>query len=83
MILDLHPKTGYYCLVFETLGTSLYDIVKRNDYQRFPLYVVRDVARQLLDALAFLETIGLIHTGTAFFLRLFIFAIFLHICYCI
>jgi serine/threonine protein kinase len=51
-------------MVFETLGISLYDLVKRNDYKRLPLECVRDVARQLMQALDFLQSIQLIHTGT-------------------
>lgn len=50
-------------MVFETLGVSLYDLVKKNDYKRLPLRCVRDVARQLLLALDFLESINMIHTG--------------------
>jgi len=49
-------------MVFETLGLSLYDIIKQNHYKRLPLTVVRDVSRQLLESLAFLKTMNLIHT---------------------
>lgn len=52
-------------MVFETLGISLYDLVKKNDYKRLPLACVRDVARQLLQALDFLKSIRLVHTGKA------------------
>lgn len=51
-------------MVFETLGISLYDLVKRNDYKRLPLACVSAVARQLMQALDFLQSIHLIHTGT-------------------
>lgn len=54
--------SGHYCLVFECLGQSLYDFTKRHDYQPFPMYCVRDFARQLLEALDFLRGFGLIHT---------------------
>jgi dual-specificity kinase/CDC-like kinase len=53
---------GHYCLVFECLGPSLYDFLKQHDYRPFPLYCVRDFARQLLDALDFLHSFSLIHT---------------------
>jgi len=52
----------HYCMVFETLGVSLYDLVKKNDYKRLPMAYVRDIARQLLQALDFLRSINLIHT---------------------
>lgn len=51
------------CLVFETLGLSLYDVIKNNDYKRLPLSLVRDISRQLLDTMSFLKSINLIHTG--------------------
>lgn len=56
-------------MVFETLGLSLYDIIKQNDYKRLPLIVVRDVSRQLLESLAFLKSMNLIHTGISLTLK--------------
>jgi serine/threonine protein kinase len=50
-------------MVFERLGLSLYDLIKRNDYKRLPLTVVRSVSKQLLEGLEFLRSINLIHTG--------------------
>jgi dual-specificity kinase len=32
---------GHVCMVFEKLGPSLYDFLRRNDYQPFPLAVVQ------------------------------------------
>jgi len=52
----------HYCLVFECLGRSLYDFLKMHDYRAFPMYCVRDFARQLLEAIDFLSGFGLIHT---------------------
>ena len=54
--------TEHYCLVFECLGPSLYDFIKKHDYRPFPLYCVRDFAQQLLEALEFLHSFQLIHT---------------------
>jgi len=53
---------GHYCLVFECLGRSLYDFLKNNDFQPFPLHCVQHFACQLLDALDFLHSFRLIHT---------------------
>lgn len=61
-LLDTFEMSGHYCLVFERMGSSLYDLLKRNSYQGFPLHMVRDFARQLLDAVSFLHGMGLIHT---------------------
>lgn len=62
VMLDSFNLQGHYCLVFECLGRSLYDFMKEHKYRPFPLYCVRDFARQLLDALDFLHGFGLIHT---------------------
>lgn len=51
-------------MVFETLGLSLYDIIRQNDYKRLPLTIVREVSRQLLESLVFMKSMNLIHTGT-------------------
>lgn len=53
---------GHCCLVFECLGRSLYDFMKTHGYKPFPLFCVIDFARQLLDALDFIHSFGLIHT---------------------
>ena len=52
----------HYCLVFESLGLSLYDFLKNNDFQPFPLYCVQDFSQQLLSAIEFLHSLNLIHT---------------------
>lgn len=56
------PSTGHYCLVFECLGMSLYDFLKRHEYRPFPMYCVQDFARQMLQAVDFLHGFQLIHT---------------------
>lgn len=56
------PRTGHYCLVFECLGMSLYDFLKRHSYRPFPMYCVQDFARQMLEAVDFLHGFHLIHT---------------------
>ncbi len=50
-------------MVYEPLGLSLYDLVKKNDYKRFPLDLVRAVAHQILQGIDFLKSMNLIHTG--------------------
>lgn len=62
MLFDSFTWKSHYCLVFESLGPSLYDFMKRHDYQPFPMVCVRDFAMQLLEALEFLHSFGLIHT---------------------
>ncbi len=53
---------SHCCLAFECLGPSLYDILRRDCYEGFPVDLVRELARQLLETLSFLHGIGLIHT---------------------
>jgi serine/threonine protein kinase len=53
---------GHACLVFESLGRSLYDYLKANDYRPFPYAMVVDFARQLLAAVDFLHKMDLCHT---------------------
>lgn len=48
--------------MFETLGSSLYEFLKSNEYIPFPLYCVQDFARQMLEALSFLHSMKLVHT---------------------
>jgi dual-specificity kinase/CDC-like kinase len=50
------------CLVFESLGMSLYDWLKQHAHAPFPTCYVRSFARQLLAAVGFLHGMGLVHT---------------------
>ncbi|VAI46568.1 unnamed protein product [Triticum turgidum subsp. durum] len=38
--------------VCEKLGPSLYDFLRKNSYRSFPVAIVREVAKQLLECLA-------------------------------
>ena len=53
---------GHYFMVFETLGKSLFDIIKNNNYIGFNLNHTKHISQQLLKAMDFLESINLIHT---------------------
>ncbi|VAI58051.1 unnamed protein product [Triticum turgidum subsp. durum] len=48
--------------VCEKLGPSLYDFLRKNSYRSFPVAIVREVAKQLLECLAFMHDLRLIHT---------------------
>ena len=52
----------WFCQVFEKLGPSLYDFLKRNRYQPFPVELVREFGRQLLESVAYMHELRLIHT---------------------
>lgn len=47
VLLNFFKFQGHACMVFETLGMSLYDFLKSNDYIPFPLYCVQSFARQV------------------------------------
>eukprot|EP00439_Symbiodinium_sp_Y106_P008595 s8723_g1.t1 len=46
----------FFCMVFEPLGSSLYEFIKKNDYSGFWLQDIQIIAKQLLYALNFLHT---------------------------
>jgi len=52
----------HYCMVFENLGPSLYDFLKRHKYRPFPMACIQDFAVQLLETMEFLHSFRLIHT---------------------
>ena len=62
VLFDSFTWNSHYCMVFENLGLSLYDFMKQHKYQSFPPCCVRDFATQLLEALEFMHSFGLIHT---------------------
>ena len=44
---DCFDFRNHVCMVFEPLGTSIYDFVSENGYQPFPAEMVREMAQQL------------------------------------
>ncbi|KAJ6809320.1 serine/threonine-protein kinase AFC2 isoform X1 [Iris pallida] len=53
---------NHICIVFEKLGPSLYDFLRKNNYRSFPIDLVRELARQMLECIAFMHDLCLIHT---------------------
>ena len=49
---------GHFCLVFESLGSSLYDYLKRNEYRPFPFELVREFTKQMLQVSECLLLLG-------------------------
>ncbi len=53
----------YIALVFEKLAKSLYDFIKANKYRGYPMPMIQDFARQIMEGISFLhENLGLTHT---------------------
>eukprot|EP00736_Rhodelphis_marinus_P000006 Rmarinus@m.23829 len=53
---------GHVCLVFEYLGFSLFDFLKKNKFRPFQSQTVRSIARQLFEGVAYMHDLGLVHT---------------------
>ncbi|CAL5203263.1 unnamed protein product [Lathyrus oleraceus] len=53
---------NHICIVFEKLGPSLYDFLRKNNYRSFPIDLVREIGRQLLECVAFMHDLHMIHT---------------------
>ncbi|XP_043725294.1 serine/threonine-protein kinase AFC3 isoform X1 [Telopea speciosissima] len=53
---------NHICIVFEKLGPSLFDFLRRNKYSPFPVDLVREFGRQLLESVAYMHDLRLIHT---------------------
>lgn len=52
---------GHFCLVFELLCYSLYELLKSRNYEGLPLPLVRKLTWQMVNALAFIGKQSLIH----------------------
>ncbi|KAG0600875.1 hypothetical protein M758_11G067900 [Ceratodon purpureus] len=53
---------NHVCIVCERLGPSLYDFLRKNNYRPFSADLVRDFGRQLLESVAYMHELTLIHT---------------------
>lgn len=52
----------HICIVCDKLGPSLYDFLSRNSFRPFPVDLVRDFGLQLLQSVAYMHDLTLIHT---------------------
>ncbi|KAF5461575.1 hypothetical protein F2P56_017657 [Juglans regia] len=59
---------NHICIVFEKLGPSLFDFLKRNKYCPFPVDLVREFGRQLLESVA---CVWIVHSLLSYLLILF------------
>lgn len=53
---------NHICIVCEKLGPSLFDFLRKNKYRPFPVDLVREFGRQLLESVAYMHELRLIHT---------------------
>uniref|UniRef100_A0A0M3K3T3 Serine/threonine-protein kinase Doa (inferred by orthology to a D. melanogaster protein) n=1 Tax=Anisakis simplex TaxID=6269 RepID=A0A0M3K3T3_ANISI len=61
-LLDNFDYHGHMCLVFELLGLSVFDFMKANDYQAYPMDQARFIAYQLCYSVKFMHDHRLTHT---------------------
>ncbi|EDO33758.1 predicted protein [Nematostella vectensis] len=61
-MLDWFNHHGHMCLVFEKMGLSVFDFMKDNNYEPYPLDQVRHISYQLIVAVKFLHEMKLTHT---------------------
>ncbi|CED82568.1 cmgc clk protein kinase [Phaffia rhodozyma] len=61
-LLESFDFRNHVCLVFELLGSSVFDFLKENSFQPFPMRHIQDFARQLLASVSYLHALGLVHT---------------------
>eukprot|EP00250_Pteridium_aquilinum_P021732 c25203_g2_i5 orf=258-1187(+) len=53
---------NHICIVCEKLGPSLFDFLRTNNYRSFSIDLVQDFGRQILNSVAFMHSLRLIHT---------------------
>ncbi|KIJ52597.1 hypothetical protein M422DRAFT_58711 [Sphaerobolus stellatus SS14] len=61
-LLEYFDHKNHICIVTELLGKCVYDFLKENDFTPFPRAHIQAFARQLLDSVAFLHSLRLVHT---------------------
>lgn len=61
-MLDWFDHNGHICIVFELLGLSVFDFLKDNDYEPYPLEQVREISFQLIKSVKFLHEQRFTHT---------------------
>lgn len=62
LMYDCFDYHGHQCIGFELLGQSVFDFLKDNNYQPYPLEHVRQVAYELCLSVSFLHSHRLTHT---------------------
>jgi dual-specificity kinase len=61
-LLEWFDYRGHVCMVFGRLGPSLYDALRKNAYRPFPLPMALAFMQQMLEAVAFMHRLSLVHT---------------------
>nr|XP_054756508.1 dual specificity protein kinase CLK2-like [Lytechinus pictus] len=59
---DWFDYHGHVCISFEILGLSIFDFLKENNYQPYPLGQIKQMSHQLCSAVKFLHDMKITHT---------------------
>ncbi|ESO06815.1 hypothetical protein HELRODRAFT_98767 [Helobdella robusta] len=61
-VLDWFDYYGHFCIVFDMLGHSIYEFMRRNNFQPFIMSDVQKISYRLCGAVKFCHDQGLAHT---------------------
>ncbi|KAH7278422.1 hypothetical protein KP509_38G040100 [Ceratopteris richardii] len=61
-IKDWFDYRNHICIVCEKLGPSLFDLLQTNNYHPMSIDLVQEFGRQILNSVAFMHSLRLIHT---------------------
>ncbi|KAI9322390.1 kinase-like domain-containing protein [Dichotomocladium elegans] len=61
-LLEWFEHHNHICMVFELLDQSIYDFLKGNNFEPFPISQIQHFAKQLLNSVAFMHELKMIHT---------------------
>ncbi|RKP17963.1 kinase-like protein, partial [Rozella allomycis CSF55] len=53
---------NHVCMLFPIYGPSLFEFLRLNSYQPYPLFQIQSICQQLLKAIAFIHSLNIIHT---------------------
>ncbi|XP_071478198.1 dual specificity protein kinase CLK2-like [Diadema antillarum] len=59
---DWFDYHGHVCIAFEILGLSIFDFLKDNNYQPYPMDHIKHISHQLCSAVSFLHDMKVTHT---------------------
>lgn len=61
-LLEWFNYRGHICMVFNRLGPSIFDLLRLNRFRGLPLDVTQAFMRQILQAVAYMHSLHMVHT---------------------
>lgn len=59
---DVFTHKEHTCIAFELLSLNLYEVIKENHFRGLPTELVRQLVKQLLEALIILDDLAIVHS---------------------